>query len=778
MTTKALTYRSVKIFILISTFLLILSSCDIVDAIADVFKGEDDDITDALINSTTVGTDGGIINADELTLTIPAGAFSQAVDINIYASSVTDGSIDDIATKVYKIEGLPDQYFKPIDVRIKHNGTINEQTYLILQEETYIPSLDSISASNIYFDAVVVGDSIKSQLPAMTADLAKVASVVDTWNKEQKLMALSNRKTHTTSNNHFIINYNSSLDNEPNIIDLGKYLEGAYSKLQNIGFDYTDRTNWPINVIIETFVGDDIGANGLHCTTLVGTNYYYLKFNRLSLNDERAIKTASIHEFFHIVQYFYDNRNFASKAKSKPAHHWFNEACSVYSEELVMGPDYVSDIRTAHGMQPFYGLQAGSVGNAQNHGYGMSAYVHYLVKQYGQSILVDIYKSIEAGKHVVNAIDLSLNGNLFLDYNEFLKQYAQGAVYSDFGSTNLISIADGTFDINSNTDILKTFTANYKEFSGKFYIVQLGNPNFKDDTSLEISIDQDLCDITVFQFPTVGTDNVLAQGLKSCVVSDLKGLKQQNKRLLVMVTNSYCIKIPTYSPTNMDINVKMEVKEEVEVLEISNVYLSVTLPYVKGKTRTLGSSAAWAEWHGEDQNWTLHFKVEHEAHNVGYSGSFSNNVYTGTYTDYDIEVFRLTTWSSYYVIRTINGTVQLTFADTPYLNSINNLHVDITVTGNGIWDNGFWGQMYGSGYSGETIATEHIIIDYNGLLIGPLSSLSDNRIDYELYDRTDTDIQIFYTTNWVRANGETVDAEYISHIFGGNPNTIFVHLYH
>lgn len=697
MTTKALTYRSVKIFILISTFLLILTSCDIVDAIADVSKGEDDDITDALINSTTVGTDGGIINADELTLTIPAGAFSQAVDINIYASSVTDGSIDDIATKVYKIEGLPDQYFKPIDVRIKHNGTINEQTYLILQEETYIPSLDSISASNIYFDAVVVGDSIKSQLPAipaMTADLAKVASVVDTWNKEQKLMALSNRKTHTTSNNHFIINYNSSLDNEPNIIDLGKYLEGAYSKLQNIGFDYTDRTNWPINVIIETFVGDDIGANGLHCTTLVGTNYYYLKFNRLSLNDERAIKTASIHEFFHIVQYFYDNRNFASKAKSKPAHHWFNEACSVYSEELVMGPDYVSDIRTAHGMQPFYGLQAGSVGNAQNHGYGMSAYVHYLVKQYGQSILVDIYKSIEAGKHVVNAIDLSLNGNLFLDYNEFLKQYAQGAVYSDFGSTNLISIADGTFDINSNTDILKTFTANYKEFSGKFYIVQLGNPNFKDDTSLEISIDQDLCDITVFQFPTVGTDNVLAQGLKSCVVSDLKGLKQQNKRLLVMVTNSYCIKIPTYSPTNMDINVKMEINK--------------------------------------DSNGNLRFLINGcvvDRTEAGVTDRM-NNVYID-----EVLSFGGSNGSYYYqsLGRTYSGTVNITFIDNP--KSIN-FHLDGGYTYESIWGFGKVEFKYSVDYTG---------IPYTGL-----------EGAYQVYSVTDRAVQSGHFT-WSETNSQWKD---------------------
>jgi len=594
MSTNVFTYRSIKLFILFSAVILILSSCDIVDAIADVFNGEDDDITDVLINSTTIGTDGGIINADELTLTIPADAFSQAVDINIYESSVDDGSIDDIATKVYKIEGLPDQYSKPIDVRIKHNGNISEQSYLILQEETFISSLDSIIASKIYFDAVISGDSIKSQLPAITTNLEKIFLAnfeMTTQNDGSSVFICgqSNKEDYTTINNHFKIIYHNDKVDATDVILLGQYLEDAYSKIKHIGFIYTKRDKWPMKVIIEDLADDE---HGLHTPTYWGLNSYYLRFNRKSLSNQTAMKTTAIHEFFHFVQYFFDNRSNWDKRRNAPDHYWFNEACSVYSEGLVMGPDYISNIRTAHGMQPFYGLQAGSVGNAQNHGYGMSAYVHYLVKQHGQSILVDIYKSIEAGKHVVNAIDLSLNGNLFLDYNEFLKQYAQGAVYSDFGTTSLIGIADGTFDINSNTDILKTFTANYKEFSARFYIVQLGNPNFKDDTSLEISIDQDLCDITVFQFPTVGTDNVLAQGLKSCVVSDLKGLKQQNKRLLVMVTNGDCIKIPEYSPSNLNINVKMEVKVGQEVSKFTELCFGWALE-TNWDFRT---DFVWQEW--------------------------------------------------------------------------------------------------------------------------------------------------------------------------------------
>lgn len=43
MITKTFSYRSIKIFVLISTLLIIFSSCDIVDAITDVFKGDNDD---------------------------------------------------------------------------------------------------------------------------------------------------------------------------------------------------------------------------------------------------------------------------------------------------------------------------------------------------------------------------------------------------------------------------------------------------------------------------------------------------------------------------------------------------------------------------------------------------------------------------------------------------------------------------------------------------------------------------------------------------------------
>jgi len=768
--------RNINIFVILFTVLLILSSCDIVDAIADVFNGEDDDITDSLINSTTIGSDGGVVNADELTLIIPAGAFSQAVNIDIYLSSDNDSITDDIATKVYKIEGIPDQYSKPIDVRIKHIGNLSEQTYLILQEETYIPSLNSINTNNILFEAVVDGDSIKSQIPAMTADLAKVASIDDihdggVW----QIHAVDKKKNHTTSSNHFNIIYTSSIyashnDEETDVIALGQYLEDAYTKIQRIGFSYEKRTNWPIIVNIENFVGDEKNANGLHCTTLFGTNYYYLKFNRLSLNNQRAMKVASIHEFFHIVQYLYDNRNFFSKAKFKPTHFWFNEACSVYSEELVMGPNYVSDVRITNAMQPFYGLQAGSVEDAEKHGYGMSAFVHYLVKKHGQGILVDIYHNIEADIHIVNSINNSINETLFLDYNEFLQQYAQGEIYSTFGLGDVITKTEGSFDINSDTDILKTFTANYKGLSGKFYLVQLGNTNFSDDASLEISIDQDLCDITVFQHPTtIGSNNLLAEGMKSCTVSDLKGLKQQKKRLLIMVTNGNFIKTPSYSPSNKDITVRMEVKEKEEDLEMYMAFIEVFISNVTGRRRQVDQYGG--DWFALTGGGLAFTDLDSGYEKYGGSGSITNNVYTGPISNY------------YQNERTVSGNMQITFIDEYHVN----IHVDKTEMGNDLWDGGDWTWLVGGLYQYESSWVEHIVVDYNGIPGGwditdtyPAESLYPNTDikqikRFEVYDRTDTDIKVSYMTNAVINDGAIIDdTEYLSHSYDGNYNYIEV----
>ncbi|NOX17218.1 MAG: hypothetical protein GXO87_02930 [Chlorobi bacterium] len=184
--------------------------------------------------------------------------------------------------------------------------------------------------------------------------------------------------------------------------------------------------------------------------------------------------------------------------------------------------------------------------------------IKYLTDKYGKSILPVVYEKILVERHVIDAINNSINYNLFLDCNDFFKKYSHGEIYPDFGIANLPGLVEDKFEITAGGDASKTFTANYNGLSAKIYQVKL-NKDFEDGASLSISIDQDLCDITVFQYPiNPGGNNILAQGQKSCVVSNLKELRQQNKQLFVMIVNENYIS-NNYTPSSKDIKLTLSV---------------------------------------------------------------------------------------------------------------------------------------------------------------------------------------------------------------------------
>ncbi|MCP5061394.1 MAG: hypothetical protein GY936_02900 [Ignavibacteriae bacterium] len=581
---KSMSYIKFLIFVAI---MILLFSCDI----NDIFNDEDEDEKEEVRNTIEVGPSGGTINVDDISISIPPGSFAEVTNIKI-SSVPNTGDDADIVTRIYSVEGIPTQFSKPIDISIKHSGNISDKSYLIVQEESYIPSLGGSSVSNNYFEAIISGDSIKCQIPAKSTDLAKVVSAVDinddsVW----KLVATTRKKNHTTSNNHFNIVYSSNKDNISDIIALGQFLEDAYTKIQGLGFSYSRRTTWPVQVSIENLANADYG---LFNASYWSYNRDYMRFNRIHLSDQIAMKTTAIHEFFHLVQYLYDSRFAFNRAGFQSPQHWFNEACAVWSEELVTNSKYISSTKGSFtAKSPFKGLHAGSEIDVSEHGYGMSAFVKYIVGKYGQNVLVNIYDKLFAGGKVVDAINKSMDEMLFIDYNLFLQQYAHGQLYPDVGLPTLLDILEDEFEIKTDSDTLKTFTANYRELSGKIYSVKLDNPNLKDDASLEISIDEELCHITVFQYPEPNSPyNVIAEGGKSCIVPDLKGLKAINKRLLVMVTNSNLIKIPSYSPSSKNITVKMKVKGNQEVLTFTKVCFDWALEN-RWSNRT---DYLWQEW--------------------------------------------------------------------------------------------------------------------------------------------------------------------------------------
>ncbi len=362
------------VFFIALLVIFLTSGCDI----NDILNDEDNNTVDE--KAVEIDAKGGTITNKDLTITIPAGAFLESANITVSVFP-TNNSSQDIVTETYSIEGLPDNINKPIKIELKYSGNLKEENFLVIQEPVFIESLDTVVEESNYQAATIQNGSLVGEFSKMNISPNKTIgkrsynnSVLG--NSIFRIFGISNQKSYVTANNHFIIIYNASKDNLGSISNLGQYLEDAYSKIESLGFSFSKRTSWPIKVQIE-----DLASNvyGYHCTSLWGINSYYLKFNRINLNSSTKLKTTAIHEFFHFAQYVYDSRNVYSRAKFKSNQHWFNEACSVWSEELVAGSGYISDVRTSNTLtKPFEGLHTGSIGDATYHGYGMAAFVKYI----------------------------------------------------------------------------------------------------------------------------------------------------------------------------------------------------------------------------------------------------------------------------------------------------------------------------------------------------------------------------------------------------------------
>ena len=196
MTTKTLIYGSMKLFILISTFLIILSSCDIIDAITDIFNGEDDDIITVdpgynLIGTQVIGSTGGEINLDSIIVNIPSGAFGENNEISISVGEENDGFDEYGISSLYQISGLPSTINKPIRLSIKYHGTLEGDTLIAIGEMHYATSLDSTLYSYETYNASDSSGYLVYDLPVYSS-LARLAEPenITIFSHKQNLIAI------------------------------------------------------------------------------------------------------------------------------------------------------------------------------------------------------------------------------------------------------------------------------------------------------------------------------------------------------------------------------------------------------------------------------------------------------------------------------------------------------------------------------------------------------------------------------------------------------------
>ncbi|MFN8430022.1 MAG: DUF5640 domain-containing protein [Spirosomataceae bacterium] len=488
------------------------------------------------LNTVEIGQNGGVIEATDITLNVPLGAFEADNSLKIGELGKVPEELNTVNSKVYVLEGLPLNINKGLKIKIKRNSTqVVNIPLLAVGEEVFVKSLNKTDIHYRYLAAVDSAGYTVATLPPTEQKITEsdVNGRLAETKVKMHLISFDGNFSLDTPEGHFKI-YFPYLSIKDDVVKLGAYLETAYSKFKSLGHSYASRSSWPMNVLVKKL---DAGVHGYASNSIWGYNYSWMEFNSVTIKDADELKLTAGHEFFHIVQSFYDTRNRFSRAKSgNYAHLWLDEATAVWIEKMFSTQaNYVSGIRNGHQMAPFNGFQKGAESNAGEHGYGMSAVVKYLTDKNGDNLVKTAYEKIKTGKHPVEAISPNMP---FIWWDSFFRDYLEGKVYDDVSTGFWLGSHHGLFDIKTEKDTVREFKRNYADYSAAIYRVSLNYDKFTDGANIVFTVPTD-ADSRVTVYKTVGSKmQYLNSSIEKVTVSDILKLKTEKSILLALVTNT------------------------------------------------------------------------------------------------------------------------------------------------------------------------------------------------------------------------------------------------
>lgn len=572
---------------------------------------------------------GGTITTTGIKVGVPKGAFSAVNTLKVEKVRGPDATTGRISN-TYRISGIPSDFTKPISFRLHASQTTSAKVYGSLGELSFHMSAGMLAPGvrKIAASAAGGGDYVFTLPPASsgikTAALKPTGLIVQGY----QLTVDVELDSHNTvwANSHFSISFDASVVDFAHVIALGTALEDAYQMLKSAAggsFDYGARTSWPVQVTVCKL--DSPGKYGEYMASKLGNNHGWIEINTDNIADHAEVRVTAIHEFFHMVQDFYDPRYAFNKAVFAPEQLWLNDASSIWSEGLLAPSGYVSPMENTYILAPFNGMIAGAQGsskNAQNHGYGMASLIQWLVKRSSATVVSNLFKSIKAG--YTSDVAVKTCGPTMIDFTwwpDYMLALVKGDIIP-FGSADIANAAPSArqFMIAAATDIEKTkaFAEAIPDLSGRLHMAIPNYTGLTDKHRLAIRLardEEENLKLRVLKSkagePTTHLgDGVEANGAWKYEVTGLDVLRASGGwRLLPLVTNQKATNLAEgKTPYSLKVAVVGEGTKAFKTKTIKEKCYGVDFPTLSFSGSLQGRG--WAEWTELDLGFFIYYVID------------------------------------------------------------------------------------------------------------------------------------------------------------------------
>lgn len=548
--------------------------------------------------STTIGANGGKLKSNTIEIDIPSGSFSSDTKVELKKQTSENVFGTNKASDYYTVTGLPADFSKPIIITVTTDNDAGDNLFMAMGEEAFVPSSNKTKLNYSLVESTLKeGKYVFELQPIKPNEDTKGQKMDLTFGLVKNFVQTGGSTKSSGAGKRFKVCYCRYHVHDYEAEQFEKYLNAAYDELVKMGFSFSKRTNWPVQVMLNNRMSDAEHKLGEFVPSKWGNNYAYMVFNFGAMPNEDLLKSTAGHELFHLVQALYDPRSAFFKSISAGSCYWLEEAASTWFEEIMVGKNYSSPTRKGHHMEPLKDIYKGANDNPQYYGYGMSAFVKYMVSQTDNMTLSKIFQKIsEKAGDPVTAINGGSSKSISEMYPSFLDDYFNKRVYSDFEVPSLLT-AEGvqTWNVASEKDTLKTFDNQFTGISAKIFKINLSNDSFDDNSMLIIKTDKNtFAQKYVYKIQSPGTVTYLDLGRGELYIPGLKQMRKDKATLLVVVaysgytdenikTTFNIVKAASFKPIRAAVKLYIDGEAQGSVSQVQATTGGIYVPnYIKG----------------------------------------------------------------------------------------------------------------------------------------------------------------------------------------------------